>query len=70
MIDRGDGDFYALWGEYENFRSVASTPYLQDHVDGTGNYGFNPAKLVFGGRAKDDGSDLSSFNDGFAVLVR
>ncbi|WP_242094158.1 T9SS type A sorting domain-containing protein [Aestuariivivens sediminicola] len=53
-----DSNYYAFWAMFENYRSIASSPLLQNHVGQ-----LDPATAVFGGREPNNGTS-NGFNDG------
>ncbi|MBO9591281.1 MAG: hypothetical protein J7599_00140 [Niabella sp.] len=50
--------YYGFWGRYRNYRTVASSPLLQDHLNH-----LDPATPVFGGNQPNNGTS-NGFNDG------
>lgn len=57
------GEYYAFWSMYRNYRSMAESPLLQNHVGQ-----LSPSSAVFGGREPDTGSS-NGFNDGGMWLI-
>src|SRR5690606_24044869 len=58
-----DGEYYAFWANYRNYRSVANSPFLEDHVGQ-----LNPSIPVFGGRTDNNGPS-NGFYDGGMWLI-
>lgn len=56
-------DYYAFWAMYRNYRSVANSPLLQDHIGQ-----LDPTTSVFGGREPNNGTS-NGFNDGGMWLI-
>lgn len=50
--------YYGFWARYRNYRTVASSPLLQDHLNQ-----LNPLTPVFGGNQPNNGT-ANGFNDG------
>ncbi|SMD32817.1 Por secretion system C-terminal sorting domain-containing protein [Reichenbachiella faecimaris] len=51
-------DYYAFWAHYQNYRTIANSPLLQNHENQ-----LNPSTPVFGGREPYNGTS-NGFDDG------
>ena len=55
--------YYAFWSSFRSFRTVASTPFLQDHAKN-----LTPATAITGSRQPDNGTS-NGFNDGGMWMI-